>query len=138
MSAYGRMDPNPLDPNPNKPWKMFSSGGSHSRNYTNLQQMTDAASDETSCVTFFAYDSDEVLDGDSNVAFAQMNVLTELEDDIGEVALLGPYEGLINSSLWINSHWVKQINIFDQDENSELLLIPIWPRIEVISRKGVS
>jgi hypothetical protein len=124
---------------PKKFYQMFSSGGSRSHNFVNLQWMSIASTELQLCSTFFAYDGDAATDIRPHVAFAQSNINAQNVDDIGKITLLGSYEGLIDASLWLSGDWVKQLDMQDLSTSGlQQLEAAIWPRVEVDSMEGMS
>ncbi len=60
-------------------------------------------------------------------------------DDIGSISLLGEHDGLIDSSLWLGAHWVKQLDLQDMSPNGlQTLDVAIFPRVGVVSKEGMS
>jgi hypothetical protein len=117
--------------NTNRPYKMFSAGGSISDNYENLRFMNQAGSNL--CTTFTPYVAPDVK---LPPAFAQANVDTADPDSVGLIHIDSEVylESLIDAQVFLNEFWVKTVDLNDQAPNGQKAIdVMYWPRVAVNS-----
>jgi hypothetical protein len=117
--------------NTNRPYQMFSSGGSFTDNYENLRFMNQAGSNL--CTTFTPYVAPDVK---LPPAFAQANVDTADPDSVGLIHIDSEVylESLIDAQVFLNEFWVKTLDLDDQAPNGQKAIdVMYWPRVAVNS-----
>jgi hypothetical protein len=117
--------------NTNRPYKMFSSGGSYTENWENLRFMNQAGSNL--CTTFTPYVAPDVK---LPPAFAQANVDTADPDLVGLIHIDSEVylESLIDAQVFLNEFWVKTLDLGDQAANGQKAIdVMYWPRVAVDS-----